>query len=82
MTESDKTPTPADLAKQPGGQAGPDAEALARMNQPIDVKAEYTIPGAAIVELYKQIDEIPMKYARVILPILAMNIDRPETKQD
>lgn len=52
------------------------AEVERRMNQPIDPAGLYTISGQAIVQLYSLIDEVPMKYARQLLPTLAMNITR------
>lgn len=63
-----------DKEKQPG--AGASAEAVERMNVPIDVEAEYRISGQVIAQLYTQIDEVPMKYARTILPLIGMNIER------
>jgi hypothetical protein len=52
------------------------AEVERRVNQQIDPEATYTIPGQAIVQLYALIDEVPMKFARQLLPTLAMNITR------
>lgn len=61
-------------------QPGADAEAIEKMNQPIDVNADYRISGQTIAQLYTLIDEIPMKYARSILPCVATNIDKLPTK--
>ncbi len=47
-----------------------------KMNQPIDPDGTYSIPGGALVQLYAELDEVPMKYARRILPLVAMNIER------
>lgn len=75
------TPTPAELAAQnPAGQ--PSAEDLARMSSPLDVGADYRISGQALVGIYQMIDEIPMKYARQLLPAIQMNIDRIEEAKD
>ena len=46
--------------------------------QPIDVNATYTISGRAIAELYQLIDEVPMKYAKLLLPTVAVNIEKVE----
>lgn len=53
-----------------------------RINQPIDPEATYTIPGQAIVQLYALLDEVPMKFARQLLPTLAMNVTRINEGQD
>lgn len=53
-------------------------EAIERMQQPIDAGAEYRISGRAVIGLYQLIDEIPMKYARQLLPALAGNLERIE----
>ena len=58
------------------------AEMERRINQPIDPEAVYTIPGQAIVQLYALIDEVPMKFARQLLPTLAMNVTRITEGQD
>jgi len=55
-------------------------EELQRMSQPIDTAAVYEIPGSALVQLYALIDEVPMKYARAILPVVAMNITKTKKK--
>lgn len=55
-------------------------EELQKMSQPIDVSAIYEIPGTALVQLYALIDEVPMKYARAILPVVAMNITKTKKR--
>lgn len=62
-----------DKAKQPA--QGSDVAAIERMNTPIDIDADYRIPGAVIAQLYQAIDEVPMKYARQLLPLVAMNVE-------
>ncbi len=64
-----KTATPADQVEE-----------LQKMSQPIDTAAVYEIPGAALVQLYALIDEVPMKYARAILPVVAMNITKTKKR--
>lgn len=54
---------------------GASAEAVEKMNTPIDVEADYRISGAVITQLYAAIDEVPMKYARQLLPLVAMNVE-------
>lgn len=56
-------------------EAGADVAAIERMNTPIDIDADYRIPGAVIAQLYQAIDEVPMKYARQLLPLVAMNVE-------
>ena len=81
MNQKTRTPTPAELAAQtPTGQ--PSAEDLARMSSPLDVGANYRISGQTLVGLYQIIDEIPMKYARQLLPAIQMNIERIEEAQE
>lgn len=76
MTQTTKrTPTPARMNASVNTREAM-AEAERRMNQPIDPAGLYTITGEAIVQLYAMIDEVPMKYARQLLPTLAMNITR------
>lgn len=76
MNNASKNPTP---------QAAMIAEAEQRMNRPIDPAATYAISGQAVVQLYSLIDEVPMKFARQLLPTLAMNINRinePDSEGD
>lgn len=58
----------------------PDVAEIQKMSQPIDVSAIYEIPGTALVQLYALIDEVPMKYARAILPVVAMNITKTKKR--
>lgn len=53
-----------------------------KVNQPIDTTATYMIPGGVLAQLYAELDEVPMKYARRCFPLIAMNIERVEPKQD
>jgi len=51
-------------------------ETMARMQRPLDASIPYyAIPTQAILQMYQAIDEIPMKYARVLLPMIQANID-------
>jgi hypothetical protein len=76
------TPTPAELAAQNNTGQGPTADQMARMNAPLDVGADYRISGQTLVAIYQLIDEIPMKFARQLLPAIQMNIDKLEGSQD
>lgn len=67
---------------KPAQSKGADAAAISKMNQPIDMDADYRISGAAIAELYRLIDEVPMKYARTMLPVVAMNIEVIKDSKD
>lgn len=47
-----------------------------RMSRPLDTSVKYhRIDTASIVELVRLIDEIPMKYAKQMLPVLQMSIE-------
>lgn len=58
----------------------PEVAEIQKMSQPIDTAAVYEIPGSALVQLYALIDEVPMKYARAILPVVAMNITKTKKR--
>ena len=68
-----KTPKPGDLKKD---LPPVDDNVREQMSMVIDPAAEYTISGAAVTEIYRQLDEVPMKYGRVLLPLLQMNLKR------
>jgi hypothetical protein len=55
---------------------GIDQELIARMSRPLDTSVEFhTIPTKRILELYQVIDEIPMKFARMLLPMIQGSIE-------
>jgi len=59
-------------------QPGPDPELVQKMSQPIDASATYTISGQAVVGIMQLIDEVPMKYARQLLPAIVQSLDKAE----
>lgn len=78
MTQTTKrTPTPARMNASVNTREAM-AEAERRMNQPIDPAGLYTITGEAIVQLYAMIDEVPMKYARQLLPAIVGSLEKVE----
>ena len=54
----------------------PDPEMMAKMNRPLDTSVPYhAINTQAVLQLYQAFDELPMKYARMLLPLVATNIE-------
>ena len=62
--------------KPDGNQA--EIDLAQKASQPIDVNATYQISGRTVAELYALIDEVPMKYAKLLLPTLAVNLEKVE----
>lgn len=62
--------------KQAPNQA--EIELAQKAAQPIDVNADYKISGRTIANIYTIIDEIPMKFAKILLPELAVNLEKIE----
>jgi hypothetical protein len=56
----------------------PDAALVQKMSQPIDTSATYEISGQAIVGIMQLVDEVPMKYARQLLPAIVGSLEKVE----
>ena len=56
----------------------PDADLVQKMSQPIDTTATYEISGQAIVGIMQLVDEVPMKYARQLLPAIVGSLEKSE----
>ena len=54
----------------------PDADLVQKMSQPIDTSATYEISGQAIVGIMQLVDEVPMKYARALLPAIVGSLEK------
>jgi hypothetical protein len=60
----------------PQQQQAPDADLVQKMSQPIDTTATYEISGQAVVGLMQIVDEVPMKYARQLLPAIVGSLEK------
>lgn len=62
----------------------PDPELVQKMSQPIDATATYQIKGESVVGIMQLIDEVPMKFARMLLPALVGSLEKvpPQEKDE